>query len=141
MGPSRLPRLVRRPAVTLRRPLQPHELEPLRRLGQDLRRLRVAAGLSAEQLARVSLRNRRTVERIEQGARRTRRSTLAELVDVLLLACPDLGEQEALVQQLVAAAGPALAPESPYAAKTKARREGKAERLAERRALYRHLWQ
>jgi transcriptional regulator with XRE-family HTH domain len=122
----------------IRRPLESHELEPLCRLGEELRRLRVAAELSAEQLAKASLRNRRTVERIEQGARRTRRSTLVELVDVLLLARPDLGERDVLVQQLVAAAGPALAPESPYAAKTAARREGKAQRLSECRAMYAH---
>jgi hypothetical protein len=79
------------------------------------------------------------VERIEQGTRRTRRSTLEALLDVLLLACPELGERDELLQQLVVAAGPALAPESPHADKSRARREGKRRRLDERRAMYRHL--
>ena len=55
------------------------------------------------------------------------------------LAAPDLGERDELVARLVEAAGPALVAESPYANKSQARREGKARRLAERRAMYAHL--
>lgn len=123
----------------IRRPLQPHELAPMTLLGEQLRELRKAAGMSCRQVAAVALFSRRHVERLEQGTRRCRRSTLVALVDAMLLACPDLGDQEQLVQQLVEAAGPALAPESPYAAKSLARRDGKAQRLADRRAMYAHL--
>lgn len=123
----------------IRRPLQPHELEPMRQLGKHLRTLRHEAGLSSRHLARAALLTPRHVERIEQGTRRTRRSTLEALVDAMLLAHPDLGYRGALVAQLVQAAGPALAPESPHIAKTQARREAKRRRLDEWRALYSHL--
>jgi transcriptional regulator with XRE-family HTH domain len=123
----------------IRRPLEPHEHAYLLDLGHEVRALREAAGVSCRYIARALLYNTRTVERIEQGTRRTRRSTLEALLDVLLLACPDLGERDELVQRLVDAAGPALAPESPHADKSGGRREGKRRRLEERRAMYRHL--
>lgn len=127
---------------TLRRPVEPHELEPLRALGQRLRALRLQAGISPGQLGRAGPVGSRQVERIEQGTRRTRRSTLDALVAVLLLARPDLGDREQLVADLVALAGPALAPESPYADKTAGRRDGKRdrrERQARMDALCREL--
>lgn len=126
-------------STNIRRPLQPHEVEPLRLLGAELRRLRRGSGLSCRQLGAAALFTTRHLERIEQGARRTRRSTLERLVDVMLVAAPHLGERDELVARLVRAAGPALAPESPYADKSQARREGKARRLAERREMYAHL--
>ena len=127
--------------ANIRRPLQPHEVEPLRRLGAEVRELRGRSGLSCRQLGAAALFTTRHLERIEQGARRTRRSTLERLVDVMLLAAPDLGERDELVARLLQAAGPALAPESPYADKSRARREGKAQRIADRRAMYAHLLQ
>ncbi len=123
----------------IRRPLEPHELEPMTLLGAQLRDLRLGAGLSLRQVAQVALLTKRQLERIEGAGRRTRRSTLERIVATLLLARPDLGERDELVQQLVDAAGPALASESPYAAKSLARRDGKAQRLADRRAMYAHL--
>lgn len=126
-------------STNIRRPLQPHELEPLRLLGAEVKELRRRSGLSCRQLSAVVLFTTRHVERIEQGARRTRRSTLERLVDALVLAAPDLGQRDELVARLVRAAGPALAPESPYAGKSQARREGKAQRIADRRAMYAHL--
>jgi transcriptional regulator with XRE-family HTH domain len=125
----------------LRRPLEPHEHAYLIDLGHEVRALRKAAGVSCRYLARSLLFNTRTVERIEQGTRRTRRSTLEALLDVLLLACPDLGERDELLQRLVVVAGPALAPESPHAEKSRERRESKRRRLEERRAMYGHHWE
>ena len=57
----------------------------------------------------------------------------------MMLAAPTLGERDELVTRLVRAAGPALGAEPHYADKSQARREGKAQRLAERWALYAHL--
>ena len=124
-------------SANIRRPLRPEELPHLRALGAELRRSRVLAGVSTP-LSAVGYITVRQVERIEQGARRTRRSTLDWLVAVLLLPCPDLGGRDELVDRLVALAGPALAAESPYADKS-AERQGKWRRLEERRAMYARL--
>lgn len=42
--------------------------------------------------------------------------------------------------QLVRTAGPALAPEWPHTARRLARRDGKVQRVVDRRARYAHLW-
>lgn len=97
------------------------------------------AGVSTRHLSVVGHITVGQVERIEQGVCRTRRSTPDRFVAVMLLASPDLGQRDDLVDGLCAAAGAALAPESPYAAKSLSRRDGKPQRLADRRAMYRHL--
>lgn len=126
-------------SANIRRPLRSEEEPHLRALGAELRRLRKQAGVSARTLSAVAYITARQVERIEQGARRTRRSTLDRLVAALLSACPDLGGRDELVERLCALAGPALAAESPYADKSAARRRGKRERLEARREMYRYL--
>lgn len=126
-------------SVNVRRPLSPDELPHLRAMGAELRRLRGEAGVTAGYVGAVAYITPRQVQRIEQGARRTRRSTLDRIVAALVLAAPDLGSRDSLVEHLCALAGPALAPESPHADKSAARRQGKRHRLEARRAMYAHL--
>lgn len=123
----------------IRRPLRPEEVPHLREMGAAFRALRKQAGVSVRALSEVAVITSRQVERIEQGTRRTCRSTLTRLVEAMLLAAPDLGERDVLVDRLCALAGPALAPESPYAAKSAERRRGKRERVQQRREMYAHL--
>lgn len=126
-------------SANTRRPLRPEELPYLQALGAELRRMRAEAGVTAGYVGAVAYITPRQVQRIEQGARRTRRSTLDRIVTVLLLAAPDLGSRDSLVEHLCSLAGPALAPESPHADKSAARRQGKRQRLEARRAMYTHL--
>ena len=51
------------------------------------------------------------LEKIEQGVRRTRRSTLERIAGALVKARPELGNADELLERLVVAAGPALARE------------------------------
>lgn len=119
-----------RPA-NIRRPLEAHELEPMRRLGRRVSELRMQTGLSHRVIAAGAVLTSRQLERIESAGRRTRRSTLDRILEAMLVGCPDLGDREVLLAELVALAGPALAGESPYAAKSAARRASKAQRRAE----------
>lgn len=113
-----------------RRPIGPAEVPHLEALGRRLSELRRAAGLSRAALARAAELSSPTVGRLEAGTRRTRASTLARLAGAL--AGPD--EAPALVAELAALAGPALAPESDFAERVdrrRARRARRAEREAE----------
>src|SRR6266576_3057441 len=91
------------------------ERPALRALGRRVAELRRAAGLSQAGLARCAELHRATVWRIERGERRTRRSTLERIVAAL-------GEPAEVVDDLVAAAGDALAPESQHADRVDRRR-------------------
>ena len=102
----------------------------MQRLGRRVSELRVQTGLSHRVIAAGAVLTSRQLERIESAGRRTRRSTLDRILGAMLTGCPDLGDREVLLAELVALAGPALAGESPYAAKSAARRERKAQRRA-----------
>jgi DNA-binding XRE family transcriptional regulator len=86
------------------RPLDDWELEHAAELGRRLRQLRLDARLPATHVADEAGVCRTTVWHLETGRRRTRRSTLVRLLQAV--GRPDL------VEELVAVAGPALAPES-----------------------------
>ncbi|HET6873452.1 MAG TPA: helix-turn-helix domain-containing protein [Acidimicrobiales bacterium] len=105
-----------------RRPISPAEYAYLVTSGAELRRLREAAGMSRRSLANAGQLGERSLQRIEAGQRRTRRSTLARLVAAIVTASPGLGDPENLLDHLCAAAGPALAPESAYADRVDRRR-------------------
>jgi hypothetical protein len=69
---------------------------------------------------------------LERAVRRTRASTLARIASALTTGEDD---DEALLEQLVAIAGPALAPESEYAERVERRR-----RRRHRQAILREAW-
>lgn len=96
-----------------------------RRLGQLLRLLRHAAGMTQRELADNLALGRSTLTMLELGRRRTRLSTLREIAAVL---APLVGRDcEVVLAALVQAAGPALAAES-------ARSEGSIARKRKRKA-------
>lgn len=127
-----------------RRPIEPHEEPYLAALGAEIRALRLAARPTVEEQmlrrvdARAPIRNegvlrqaelaRRAevsagfVSDLERGRWRTRRSTLERIVRALV--------DEELVAEvldgLVAAAGPALAPESQHFERVTRRRQARA---------------
>jgi transcriptional regulator with XRE-family HTH domain len=106
------------------------ELPHLAELGRRLRALRETVGLSQEQLGWECDLARPTITLLEQGRRRTRRSTIERIADALVRSGLNL-PAGVVVQVLVDAAGPALAPESIYAKRT-ARRRARRKRKAER---------
>ncbi len=120
------------------RPISDAESAYLLRLGGELRSLRVQAGVDRHELAYGALLSVGHVVKLELGYRRTRRSTLARIVGVLVEAAPDLGPTDDLVDRLCALAGPALASETDFprqVARTlrrKRRRQEKEERAIER---------
>jgi transcriptional regulator with XRE-family HTH domain len=120
------------------RPISDDEGACLLRLGEELRALRVKAGLSRLELAYGVLLSPGHVGHLELGYRRTRRSTLTRIVGVLVEAKPDLGPSDDLVDQLCEVAGPALAPETDFprqVARTLRRKRRRQER--EERAILR----
>lgn len=113
----------------MRRPLTDFERPFLQRMGRRLRKVREDAGYARRELSDPTALNPQTIYRIELGLRRTRRSTLRVLAEVLV------DHPEALTAELVDLAGPALAAESPYAeriARRRSRRLRRIEVLAER---------
>lgn len=111
-----------------RRPIAPAEVPHLEALGAHLSERRRAAGLSRAALARAAGLSPPTVGRLEVGTRRTRATALARLARAL--AGPE--EAPALAAELVALAGPALAPESGFAERVERRRERRARRTRRR---------
>ena len=79
----------------------------------------------------------RQIEQIERGIRRTRRSTLKRIAAALVGVEPELGDVNALVEQLVELAGAGLAPESDYRYRVERRRERRWSRRHTRRIVYR----
>jgi transcriptional regulator with XRE-family HTH domain len=120
------------------RPIGDLEGVYLMRLGEALRSLRVASGLTRSELAYGALLSPGHVVKLELGYRRTRRSTLTRIVEVLVEVDPDLGSPDDLVDRLCEVAGPALAPETAFSrqvARTlrrKRRRQEKEEHSIER---------
>jgi transcriptional regulator with XRE-family HTH domain len=115
------------------RPIQPHERETLEELGALLAYARQEAGFTQSQLALAAGFTLRHLQYLEAGQRRTRHSTLRRMASVLATQF-EMPEHEVL-DAFVAAAGDSLAPESDYAAKVEARRQGRARKavLAELR--------
>lgn len=108
-----------------RRPLEPVEVGHLVRFGRALAELRRQAGLSQAELAWKASTTETHVGRLERGERRTRASTLDHIALALVQSCPALGDPAALLDDLCALLGPALAAPT--------RREGKSAREIERR--------
>lgn len=106
--------------ATVRLPLQPHDVGPALALGRMIRSRRLAAGLTIAQAADAAELSARHWRRLEAGERRTRSSTLDRIAHAI----------GADPVELAATAGPALADESPYAARIAARR---ARRTRKRR--------
>ena len=121
-----------------RRPITPSEVPGLELLGTELRRLRrEVAGLSRVRLGVCAEMSGRQIEQIERGIRRTRRSTLKRIAAALVQVEPELGDVNALVEQLVELAGAGLAPESDYRYRVERRRERRWSRRHTRRIVYR----
>jgi transcriptional regulator with XRE-family HTH domain len=106
-------------------------------LGHLLRASRQAAGLTQAVLAKEAQISERHVRRLERGQRRTRRSTLGRLAYAIVNSEPAVGPATRLVEELVVAAGSALADESDHADRVDRRRARRA-----RRALMNdHTWE
>ncbi len=88
-------------------------------------------------LAVAAALSERTIRRLEVGERRTRRSTLERLVEAVAPTQPH-AEREALLQELVGVAGPALAAESAYPERVQARRARRARKHG-RKYVTRHI--
>jgi transcriptional regulator with XRE-family HTH domain len=123
-----VPAYIGRQHRRLRRPIRLDEVPHLARLGRELRSLREAARLSRPELAALSSTSVETIKTIELTKARTRQSTLDRLTQALAAAQPQLGVAEVLLARLVAAAGPALAPESKYSARVESRRRRRARK-------------
>jgi transcriptional regulator with XRE-family HTH domain len=111
-----------------RRPIESWEVPQLERLGCLLRVLRKAAGMTQRDLARSAELSSWMVSQIELGTRRTRRSTLRRIARAIVGADPNASTEDELTEQLVEAAGEALAPESGYRARVDRRRKKRAKR-------------
>jgi transcriptional regulator with XRE-family HTH domain len=109
-----------------RRPLEPSELPWLIALGLCLRELRTEAGLTQLSLGGRASISERSIRRLENGERRTRRSTLKRIADAL--ACEATGPADEVFQILRTAAGPVLADESAYRRRIESRRRRRASR-------------
>lgn len=116
-----------------RRPIDADEVPHLEALGHRLRSLRLAAGLTQEQLAAAAEMTRSGLGKLERGERRTRRSTIDRLAAVL-----NPEDTASTTTELVELAGHALAPESEYAERVARRRHRRAREreVAELRRQY-----
>ncbi|MBW3646811.1 MAG: helix-turn-helix domain-containing protein [Actinobacteria bacterium] len=111
-----------------RRPILAREVPHLERLGRLLSTTRRALGLTQKEVALAAAMHWTHLQRIEAGTRRTRRSTLRRIAAVFVLEELRLGPVDDLLEDLVAAAGPALAEESVYAERVARRRRVREER-------------
>jgi len=100
-------------------------------MGNALRALRNAAGLSRPAVARVAQCHPHSLARIERADRRTRRSTLERIVAAIV---PEDRVAET-VDRLVEIVGPALAMESPWAHRIDRRRRRRVRLRANREAM------
>lgn len=117
-----VPAYIRRQRMRVRRPIESREAPHLERLASMLRSLRGSAGLTRRELGAISDTSASTIRDIERTTARTRRSTLTRLARALAKVRPELSPAEVLLARLVAAVGPALAPESRYAKQVEERR-------------------
>ncbi len=114
------------------------EVTWLIRLGDCLRGLRNEAGLSQAVLAALGGLAERSLRRIEHGDRRTRLSTLQRLADELTRYTDGCGTSDEVLDRLLDAVGPALAPESEYSGRVEARRRRRVSKQ-NRRPVTEHL--
>lgn len=132
------------PAVngdSTRRPLLARELPHAERLGRLLATTRRALDLSQADVAFSAGLHRVSIDRLEHGKRRTRRSTLTRIAAAFVLAEPRLGPVERLAESFVDAAGPALAEESVHAERVARRRISREDRAWRRQeAEIREHW-
>lgn len=105
-----------------RRPIRTEEAPHLERLGDRLRELRRKAGFRQAELARRAELSPWMLRALERGARRTHRSTLERVAQALASAPQPPAPASDLADDLMALAGQALAPESPYRARVERRR-------------------
>ena len=115
------PDLVSRPLLGER--INEVERPGLEALGQRLQAAREDAGLTRAKLADAVGMNRKSIWRIEVGARRTRVRTLAAMAQVIG------GSPEELVGELIELGGSAIAPESLYVDRIERRRLRRARRI------------
>ena len=111
-----------------RRPIESWEVPHLERLGGLLKGLRKAAGMTQRELACSAELSSWMVSQIELGTRRTRQSTLRRIARAIVGTHPNASTEDELTEQLVEAAGAALAPESGYRARVDRRRKRRAKR-------------
>lgn len=104
-------------------PVTVDERPRLMALGRRLKAAREDAGWTRAQLADATGLNRKTIWRIEVGARRTRVRTLAVIAE-MITDCP-----EGLVSELTELGGSAIAPESPYVDRIERRRLRRVRRV------------
>ena len=116
------PAYIERQRQRLRRPIRQEEVPYLERLAAELRALRNAAGLSRGELGARSDTSASMIRDIERTTARTRMTTLERLSRALAETQPRIGPPKRLLTRLTVAAGPALAPESEYAAQVEKRR-------------------
>lgn len=127
-----------RERASCRRPIHDDEIPHLEAMGDELRRMRLEAGLSWETVAHLASVNWLTVYRLESGVRRTRRPMLERLVVAILSTVDDdvtAAEVADVVDHLIDLVGPALAGPSMYAGKVadrRVRRDKKAAKLSEK---------
>ncbi len=111
-----------------RRPIESSEVPHLECLGHLLKRLRKTAGMTQRDLACSAELSSWMVSQIELGTRRTRQSTLRRIARAIVGAVPNVSTEDELTEQLVEAAGAALAPESGYRDRVDRRRKRRAKR-------------
>jgi transcriptional regulator with XRE-family HTH domain len=109
------------------RPIEDAEIPYLEALGERLKRARCSRDVTQVELGKAAQLSVSTIQRIEAGTRRTRRSTLERIAEAL-------GDPQ-LADVLADLAGPALSPESPYAERI-ARRRGRRHRRREAKARW-----
>lgn len=120
-----------RERLTCRRPISADEVVALEALGRELAATRRAAGYSQVALAKAVGMHPTSISRIEIGTRRTRRSTLHRIAELLIEAEANTDEV-VLMERWTQLAGPALAPESKYADRVARRRDRRLRKKANR---------
>ena len=100
----------------------------LENLGQVLRHHRKASSLTQAQLGAAAELSVQSISLLELGNRRTRRSTLRRIARAIAGTHPNVSTEDELTEQLVEAAGEALAPESGYRDRVDRRRKRRAKR-------------
>lgn len=111
----------------LPRPIEPEEVPFLLRLGAAVVTLRSNAGIMQKDVAWAAQIQASTLCLIEKGRRRTRRSTLTRIVESIAMVDDSL-DVDATVDDLVALAGPALAPPSRGELRAEKRRGRRSKR-------------